>query len=333
MNVNKQINIYHDHLVLETLFGKNLSKYAQDTGMFGGMLDKVKTYFSNNVNPDNKAGSLLSMLAPIAITQTLRMLGVGPILSFLAGLAERVFHVEIDSIFASIYNGLKSELSGGKSTTSDKVDNIVQSAVQEHSPVADTAQSNDFNQVRKAQLIRLIFDSKNKELYKLAAPASTSLLSRMLSILFRVIVGSAGLMVAGDAINHYLDRPNALDNTIQKGKPVNEVAAVPQQQIPFQLNPSYQDVQRNSGSDSWIEDITNNASSISQMLLGFAKDVYQGLDDKENAIQSNPYFNNLVETISWYNHESPNSSTIFIPQMFKSKKQLVDQFMAHVAKT
>jgi hypothetical protein len=367
-NPNSQVSNYVDLLVMETLVGDiGLSKTAQDTGIMSGIAGKVKDYIGNNVDPNDKAGSLLNMLAPGLISVTLGALGLGKI-GMLFGLAARFFHIDVAGIFRSIWSSLKGALSGGKQVSSDQVHNIVQSAVQEHSTPATEAEAEEAGkqmdqtgspaddgtitvaqQLRQAQILRLALDAYEQEIfYKGAAPRSrgwfadygsrksgtTSLLSQILSFLFRAIIASAGLMVAGDAMNHFLGRPNAIDNPIRGGKPVEQApnAIVPTTtQTKFPLNPSYQDSVRNSSSLNWTESVPNNDSSISQMLQNFAKEVYQGLGGHESIIQSSPYFQNLVHTISWYNHEATDGELVFIPRMFTTKKQLVDQFIGDVA--
>ena len=202
-------------------------------------------------------------------------------------------------------------------------------------------------QLQNARMLKLALDYYEINLLnKIAAPkgswfsnyssrksGTTSILSQILSFVFRAIIASAGLMVAGDAMNHFLNRPNALDNSVKDGKPSpkEEASSFIPSTNNLSINPSYQNITKNSNTTNWIENITNNASNISQMLLSFAKDVYQNINNYDSLIQANPYFQNLVETIAWYNHESPGSPTVFIPKMFTTKKQLVDQFMNDVA--
>lgn len=339
-NYKSQVNNYVDSLVVETLVGGDLSKVAQDAasgGMMSGIADKIKGYVSNNIDPNDKAGSLLNMIAPGIISTTFSLLGLGRI-GMVLGLLARMFHFDLSGILKSIYDGLKEELSGGKSTTSENVHTIVQNAVQSNTTAAaspPTANPTVAQQLRRAQILKLALGSndKNKLLAFGAITPSPSIFTQILSFIFRVIVSSAGLMVAGDTMNHFLGRPNAIDNPIRGGQPVENGPPTPAgpRQTRFPLNPSYQDSVKNSGGNNWIENVPNNTSSIEQMLLGFAKDVYSGLNGQESVIQSDPYFQNLVETISWYNHESPGGPIVFIPRMFTSKKQLVDQFINDVA--
>ena len=348
-----QASNYLDSLVIETLLqGTGLSKFAQQPSIMDSVIGKIKSYMGNNVDPNDKAGSVLDMLAPGLISTTFSLMGFGKI-GMLLGFLARMFHFDLAGIFRSIWTGLKSELSSGKGTTSDAVHNIVQSAVQANSsaPTAPTEATPEAapeaspaddgstvvaRQLRSAKILRLALDNpEQNEIFVYAASYNKNMLSSILSFIFRVIISSAGLMVAGDTMNHYLNRPNAIDNKIRGGQPVetsSPVAAVPEapQQTRFPLNPSYQNAVKNT-SATWVENTTNDPSSIGQMLVNFAKEVYQGLDGHEADMQASPYFQNLVETISWYNHEAPGSPSVFIPRMFTTKKQLVDQFIGDVA--
>jgi hypothetical protein len=352
-----QTNNYLDLLIVGTLAGQtSLSKVGQDTsGLMSGITDKIKSYVSNNVDPNDKVGSVINMLAPGVISTTFGAFGLGKI-GMLLGLAARFFHIDVAGILRSIWQELKSELSKGQ-TTSDKVDQIVQNAVQEHSTPAtpqeaemaqnQTSQAQD---LRQAQLLSLALDAYQVDLLKNGAPKNdgwfsyfsgkkgktTSVLSRILSFLFRVIIASAGLMVAGDLMNHFLNRPNAIDNPIRGGQPVGPGTETPvttttqTTQTNLPINPSYQDTVRNSSTLNWIESVPNNQSSISQMLINFAKDVYSGLEGQESIIQNSPLFQNVAETIAWYNHTSAGEPIVFIPRMFATKKQLVDSFIDDV---
>ena len=79
--------------------------------------------------------------------------------------------------------------------------------------------------------------------------------------------------------------------------------------------------------------LINNDANIENIVIQFAKDVYSGLDGKENAIRSTPGFQMIVHKISWYNSDNKGSALTFIPPNWSSKKQLVDYFIDDVAKS
>jgi hypothetical protein len=80
-----------------------------------------------------------------------------------------------------------------------------------------------------------------------------------------------------------------------------------------------------------IENIPNNTSSISNMLVNFAKEVYDSLNGKESLITSSSGFNVVKDRIVWYNRTSAGAPFIAIPKYFISKKHIVDYFIDEVA--
>ena len=129
-NHNKQIDFYMDLLIVEALVGNSsLLKTAQTQDIVSTIIEKVKDYFGTKVDPKDKAGSILNMLAPGIIRATFGAMGV-PWLGFFLGLAASVFHFDIASILEKIIGELKEELSGDKKVTSSKVKQIAQSAVE-----------------------------------------------------------------------------------------------------------------------------------------------------------------------------------------------------------
>lgn len=346
MNTHAQISFYVDVMLAETLLGDGLSKNAQTAGLVSSLVDKVKHYFSNNVDPENPTHSILNMLAPGAIVTIFGTMGLGW-LGWLIGLAVRVFHIDVMAILGSIWDKLKSTLEGGRKTTSAEVHNIVTSAMQEHVTPATPEEAEQAGQqadhqsqpaddmksaammLRQAKLIRLAMeDFKRRTLNKQAASggwfsafsgkkaATGSILGRVLSLFFRVAIASAGLMVAGDAINAFIGKPSALNDTMQHGHPVSE----PGSPSPSGTPPT--------SAEPWSVSANNTPEGISSMLVQFAKDVYPGMiDGQESRVQNLPAFQAVSDNIAWYNHGSAGGPVVFMPKMFSSKKQLVDYFM------
>jgi len=343
---NSEISLYVDTLIVNTILeDDHLSKQAQASGALSSIIGKVKDYFGEHVNPNDKAGSFLDMIAPGVITMTFRALGLGKI-GLLFGLAASVFHIDVAGILKSIYDKIKSALSGGKGMSSPQVEGMVSSSVQENDQQKADDGLNKFELLQEARMLKLaltIYEAEmlNKKgiklsylLPKFAATRSShlSLLTTVLSWIFKTALASAGLMVAGDAINALLGRPSAFTGTIQHGKPVEQqTQTVPEHvstQTKFKVNPSYQDSKM---PNNWAEQITNNSSSIADMLIKFAKEVYGGLNGLESTMVTTSGFQNVLETIVWYNHSSAGDPIVFIPKNFTSKKQIVDNFIDDVA--
>ena len=135
--------------------------------------------------------------------------------------------------------------------------------------------------------------------------------------------------VAGDVINKFMGRPNALDNTVQQGKPVESIPAPKHvsTQTKFPVQPGYHE----EHAAGWAENVPNNASAIEGMLIGFAKQVYKGLDGLESNIKSTVGFQVIRDRIVNYNLSSEGDPVVYIPNYFTSKKQIVDYFIDDVA--
>ena len=125
--------------------------------------------------------------------------------------------------------------------------------------------------------------------------------------------------------------------TVRDGKPVETVkditpAAPKSTQTKFSIKPGYVDTRYNTSDDTnWIEKISNNKSSIENMLVSFVKEVYDGLNGQDALIRSVPGFQITADNIAWYNHSSVGDPIVFIPKHFTSKKQLVDNFIDQIA--
>lgn len=351
MNPNSKTQFYMDVLIAETLLGDTgLSKVASPSGWMADIVSKVKDYFSNKVDPNDKAGSVLNMLAPGAIAVTFGAMGL-PWFGRFLGLAASFFHWDVASILEEIWNKLKQALhSGSGQVTSNQVHQIVESSVQGNQPAQATEEEADeaarkvqqgqdkmqeandgfsvSSQLRAAKLLRLAMESEfiNKEaaskkwfsLFSSRKSGTGNMLTSILSLLFRVALTSAGLMVAGDVMRKWLGMDEHFG-----GDPKSSVKTAPQPSGP-------NETVRNSETESWVENIHNDQNSIQQMLLQFAHQLYPQLSGKDSQILNDPKFQYLVHTISWYNHDNPGSPIVYIPRMFTTKKQLVDSFASDI---
>lgn len=354
---NREISFYVDTLIVEAIVGdEKLYKQASTGGLVSSLIDKVKWYVGNQIDPNDKAGSLMNILGPGVIFNAFRAFGFGW-MGALIGLAMRVFHIDVTGMFRSMWDKLGSLISGDRQVSSGQVDSIVQGVAQEHmSPITEEeataaqqllTKSNFDDLMRDARLIKLtmisyasdslrkeagFFDTMNHKKKK-----TTNILAKVFGWVLKIGLASAGLMVAGDVVNKFLDRPNALDGSVQKGKPVDPgpaKSAVPVMpyttQTKFKVKPSYH-IESNNTASAWIERSSNSHGSISTMLTNFAKSVYDGLDGKESIIQGTPGFQAILDRIVFFNRNAAGGSVVFIPPEFKSKKQITDAFIDDVA--
>ena len=336
---NSEIQFYTDLMIVEAIAPSH--KLHKTASMTSDIISKVQQYVGNNVDPNNKVDSLVNILAPGAIALTFRAMGLGW-LGMIIGFVMRAFHVDVGHIIGSIWEKLKPALNSGTPLTSSHVDSAVTSSVQEHMGMGDEPTKTSARIMRDAKMLKLALVDYDRDLFSLTKEAAlpgnspwrsksgtSSVLGVLLSVLFKVALASAGLMVAGDVVNKFLGRPSALDNTIQHGQPVAQAPAAPRsKQTKFPPNPSYQ-VESHSG--MWTVPVSNEPASIENMLVGFTKDVYSGLDGHEGFITSSPTFQKIKSDIIWYNHASAGDNVVIIPKEFTSKKDLVDYFIDDVA--
>lgn len=310
----KNIRAYKDYLVAEELFS--------EAGITSDFTSFVADYASQHIKQDNKVGSLINFFAPAVISKMFSSLGF-PILGPLLGMATSVFHIDIFEIISNVFSKLKPKVLEEKQFTSSEINEAVSSAIGEHSQVKE---SNNF--IRKTKFLKLALKKESKIL-----PSKTdfiSIVSSVIGWLFKTAFAAAGFMVAGDIANHLVNRPNALDHNLKdkpEDKPEVQAPVITSKQTKFKLNPSYQDVKK----ANWSENILNTPESIQNMLLGFAKEVYQGLNNLDSVILSSPNFQLLKSRISFYNKSSEGDNAVEIPSYMKSKKQVVDFFIDDVA--
>lgn len=343
---NSELQFYADTLIVEALLENEFTKTAE--GGISDLISGVTNYVSGHINPNDKSGSVLDMLAPGVVFMALRAMNL-TWLGILLGIAMQTFHIDVHSILRSIYDKIKGYVSDKKLLSSEQIDGMVSSSVQEHTAPATEQEAKTFleskqfsQHLRDAKFLKLAMQEyqfrKNSgflDLFSSKKGATSSLLTTVLSWFFKVALASAGFMVAGDIVNKFLGRPNVLDKTYQEGKPSPQVAPsapiVTSTQTKFKTNPSYQNDQHNVSS-LWSIPISNDPSSIGQMIIDFAKDVYSGLDGKESDIQNTSGFNVAKNRIVWYNQSSQGDNMVFIPKYFTTKKEIADLFIDELAK-
>lgn len=350
---NTDISFYTDCLIVEALLQEeHIKKTASAESMIMPLIDKIKAYVSAHIDPNDKAASLINIFGPGVIFNLFRSLNLGW-LGLLLSLSMRVFNIDVAGIVYSIWDKLKDLIKDDAQISSNQIDQIVHSSVDEHVQPAtpeeaqkaqSLLQKKSFDQsMRDARFVKLMMidyaaNSFTKQagffdIFSSKKQKTTNMLVQVLSWIFKVAVSSAGLMVAGDVVNKFLGRPNALDGSIKDGKPVAQAPVSimpPTTQTKFKVKPSY-NIEHNNSSSYWTENIPNNEGSIKQMLINFANDVYDGLTGKDNIIANTAGFQAILDRIVFFNRNAANPSLVWIPSEFKSKKQMVDYFIDDVA--
>lgn len=334
-------------IIVQALYNDPIIKNADN--VLSGLPEKIKEYFGSKFDSDNKAASVISMLAPGTLFM---LLSAHPFLRILLPVAAGTFQIEIKDMIASMLNSIKPSLTSGKQVTPAEVDQAAETAASQQTTAAPAAteEQDDMGLVydkeaqakndRRLKLALLAYHNDNSafQFSKYAKTAVTpvimkSFLSRILSWVFKLILASAGFLLVGDLIKEkILNKPNSLSGGIQNGKEVgttvNTQPLVVSTQTKFKLrNPG----KIESPNTSWEIAMPSNQSAIEQMLINFAKETYLGLDNADSAIRSTIGFNFAVKRILAENRASAGYNVVIMPAIFTTKKQIVDTFIDEVA--
>ena len=358
---NGEISFYVDTLLVETVLGD--PKFYKKAGFLSDVLSRAKEYFGSKFNAETPAASVLNELAPGALWFTFQALGIGK-WGLLLGLLMNVFHVDAYGILRSLFDKIKGTISSGKKTSSAEIDAAAQEAVQENSgDVSPQQVQQGFQTLQNtppqeaddgrvysslelmpdAKIIRLAlnqYEDQNLRLTKTALnfedffgsykgnrAKGSSLLGKIFGWVMKIALASAGLMIAGDVINKVLGRPNSFDGSYKPGQEPTNTPATSDTGVTQNKYPLKGDAPLPSSIP-----LVNNPENIESLIIQFAKDVYSGLDGKEQLIRNTAGFQAVKERIAWANVYNPGSRSIIMPPNFTSKKKLVDYFIDDVAK-
>lgn len=365
-----EISLYVDAMIVEAIIADPtiIVKQADMGGSVLTLMNKIKDYFATKF-PDtstSKVDDVLQFITPGAIFTLLRYL-TSPWIAAIVALAQQVFNINVVGIIKSIYDNVKSLISDGKLVSSQQIDSAVSSAIDSNHSTVDEENavkqlqnmkkgSHDVKQqLHNVRLIKMAAIAYQEGKFNKTAGWASGMqgklldvLKKLFSLIIKILLGSAGFVVAGDVIKKFLgiddkeDAPGSTDSKpgssatgffsslFHKSEPP-PVAVYVAKQTKFKVNPSYQNKQYNVGEDTWAEGFMNNNSGISDMLVQFAKEVYGGLNGLENFIKSIPTFTEVVRTIEFFNRTAAGSSVVFLPRIFRTKKQIVDLFIDDVA--
>lgn len=343
------ISSYVDAMIIEALIGDpSLFKKGQTSGILSAATSMIGEYFSSYMNPEDKTGSIINMLAPAGLFKLFSMFGYTK-LGLLLGVGAAALHINVGGMIESILNSIKQTLSSGQKVSPAQIDSAVSSAVQEHTPQEDPDQSpasdNRVAQdLREARMVRIAIEQYDHQMLRLTKEASpvmfsyafgraakgTSLIGRILGWIFKTILISGGFLLVGDEAAKLVGAPNALNHTWHAGQPSTETAAAP---IPVTTQTKFKPT--GAGTEAaphpWSVQTTNDPNEIENMLVSFTKEVYAGLDGHEDWIRSSPIFQAIKNQIAWYNHTASGEPTIYIPSSYSSKKAIVDHYIDQVA--
>lgn len=341
---NEALKLYSDMLIVEAILSDTgITKSAQ-SGIVKSIVDKVKDYVADHINPQDKLGSVINLISP----GILWALGF-PIIGFILKMAISWFGIDVGKIFEDIGSEIKSLITGEAKTTSSAVENVVNRVMQENAGSTPTQTDLEKAQnlklssmtLRNAQIYKAtIIGLMNNDMAKNAQILSTlgrfvglksttvSALTKIIGWIIKVILASAGFMVADDAIHAVLGKPSTTYPVTEKQPQVSSITLPTSEQTVFKVNPGYTEEHVNVR-DRWIE--PTPYQNISNEIIQWAKEIYPDLKDVYDAeIKNTVGFNKAIQIINEYNQNNTTDVT-FMPLMFTSKKKVVDLFIDELA--
>lgn len=101
----------------------------------------------------------------------------------------------------------------------------------------------------------------------------------------------------------------------------------------FPFKKSYHHEKYNQSTQSpWTKNVHNDVPEIEDLIIDFANDVYENLDDKEQIIVNTPGFRAVKDDFIFYNKKLLGTTGfIIIPPQYKSKEDIANFFMDDVA--
>jgi hypothetical protein len=359
--INGDIQYVADSLLIEKLFlidaGINKQAGVAD-GLLGSISGSIMDWGKTHVDTDSGVTGVLSSLADIMVPGVL--FKINPLLGGLGTIAE-VLGFSPMSIIKKIMQFLQSKLSSGKLPSLDEINSIGKEVVgQEAGPIDKIANYNmldDLHEIeKKGQLVRLArgetsFDTITRpdipffggeggiigrifgQLFKMKAKGKAKwLLGGFIVWIIKTILLGAGLIAGGEMVASLFKHENKPEINLKKSPNIDDVASYnePSFYNSNKLTPT------GNGEDTHVNDHKNStwvvpmvAGSVENTLLAWAVDIYHGLQGKESLISSTQAFNKTVNEMSSGLDDS-HSNKLTVPSKFKSRKQIVDQFISEV---
>jgi len=294
--------------------------------MFEQIVGAARNYFSNHWDEKRPIWSAVNLIAPEAVLFILK----GSPLGWIISIAMSMFHIDLGSIFESIFKTLKPDVEKGKAPTEDQIRAAATSAVETHTQ--DQSKVDDFyafdaqsfdKKIRKIRILKLATLNSTAQKFPFNLFSFKGILIALCVTIFVTLIGDIFAKIAG--LRSGLDQNVAV--------PQEQTAAPTAQptQTKFKVKGSYNPNENKNTTVAWAESIPNTPESISNMLVMFAKDVYDGLGNLDSVIESTPAFQTVKNNFVFYNHRAGSNPPVLIPEDYKSRKQIVDQFIDEVA--
>lgn len=282
------MNNRHSLLKNYALVSASLNKQAEDNAV----ISFIKNSFKEHFDQENPAKSVVNFLSPGIVGMALKGMGFGWIGAAIS-LALSVFHIDFYDALKNIASKISNVIAGNKPISSDTIDSFVDQEIPD--------------QEIKSSSIEL----RRIKLAGFGASSAIPVIKALLAIIAKTVVASAGLMLAGDAIN----------KVVPKIAPSLSLPSTPSEvYIAFKSksNPPDPEVLQ-------VKDKT--PQSISQSLIDLTNQIYD-VSNLSSAIQNLPKFKNLISEIIELNRfGDPDAKWVGLPGKYKTAKDMVNSFL------
>lgn len=265
-----------------------LNKQAEDNAV----ISFIKNSFKDHFDQDNPAKSVVNFLSPGIIGMALKGMGFGWIGAAIS-LALSVFHIDFYDALKNVAAKIGNAISGNKPISSDTIDSFVDQEIPD--------------QEIKSSSIQL----RRIKLAGFGASSAIPVIKALLAIIAKTVVASAGLMLAGDAIN----------KVVPKIVPSLSPSTPSEVYIGFKSKPNPPDPETLQVKDK-------TPQSISQALIDLTNQIYE-VSNLSSAIQNLAKFKSLVaEIIELNRFGDPDAKWVGLPGRYKTAKDMVNSFLA-----
>lgn len=295
-------------------------------GIIDSILNQLKSMFDSNDIP----GSLSKIFSPTLIFFIINNFGGGFIISSVITAIASYYDVDILSIIKSICGFIKDKFSSsGILPSFQEVRQQVEQVTQ--SIGFQTKQATNHINDKKTKFIQrkiLLNNSNNEQLKKIYKTGQfTTILSTIGKIIPKFLVPLLTFIFA-TALSLFIKSKTSPSN--------NETSKIQTTQKLFVAEDSGEEF--NIENIWYVTDFSKDTKGIEEMLLSFTAEVYKDpkdiikLDDPQiqEIIANTPNFKRTVYALNKFN-KFQEEDAIQIPDIFKSKKDLVDKFIDQAA--
>lgn len=296
------------------------------TGGLGGLGGDIHGFVQNNlVNP--KGGNFVAHILNLFIAYVLGRKNI--LYGLLWGIANAM-GINIQGILNSLVSGVASLLGQGKQIAASDVDSVGTNIIS--SQGGDYSQADDTIINMAAYRPGMRYYGSSGWMSKLGKPRLFGLIVRILGWILKAFLFSAGLMIGGKMIAHFMgiSKPESEEAMQKENGPTQPASIESVPTSPVGLKPSGAGTKyhQNDEYTTWIVPLQG---SIADTLVSWATEIYPQLRGKENLIRSTPSFNIMVNKLS--EAKSSNSQNyLMMPKGVHRRIDIVNGFAGDVAK-